>query len=216
MSSAKSEASICPYSRPVRNWRKNRRAGRRGVKIQGYLQWPVCLGARLSPGWRSPYHAPTVARQHKEPVPDRIRHPDSRRRRARRGARPGGEDVFDVAHRQAARQKLHRQPFERLGAPLEALPDLRAEPILAPGNLRRRAPDEPFRCLQTTPAVSVTIALAGLRSMLVVLPTESVAALRLQRFLHDESCGDLHQVGSRIGTRQTAFDQIRKRLGVSA
>jgi hypothetical protein len=44
--------------------------------------------------------------------------------RGPREQQPAGlvlEGIFDVAHRQTARQHLHRQALERLGVPLEMI-----------------------------------------------------------------------------------------------
>ena len=156
--------------------------------------------------------APVLRRKFLIVFPEPLPEFGNRRAREQKTTALVGEDVFDVAHRQSARQKLHRQSLERLGAILEAFPDFRMEPFLSSGYLRRSVLDEPFRRLQTTPTVAVAAALAGLRAVFVLFPAQGVGALRLQRFFDDEPRGQLHQVGTRIGTRQAAFDQVGQGL----
>ena len=112
------------------------------------------------------------------------------------------ESILDVAHAQAPRQKLHRQALERLGAALQALPDLRAEGLIATGDLRRRVVHQPLRRLQTAHAHAVAPALARRRAVLVIVAAEYVSALRLQRLLDDKTGRQLHQSGTPVRRRQ--------------
>ena len=71
--------------------------------------------------------------------------------RGPREQQPAGlvlEGIFDVAHRQAARQHLHRQALERLGVPLEMVAQRRAEGLREAGDLRGRILEPALRGLQ--------------------------------------------------------------------
>ena len=78
--------------------------------------------------------------------------------------------------------------------------------------LGRRVFDQSLRRLQPARARPIAPALAGCRAMLVVVPTDGVPALRLQRLFDDQPCRQLHQLGPSVRRGQAAFNQIRKRL----
>jgi len=60
------------------------------------------------------------------------------RARPRRQPVVGAEGVLDVPHRRPSRQHVHRHPLRRLGPPVRALADLRADGLVPTGDLRRR------------------------------------------------------------------------------
>ena len=122
------------------------------------------------------------------------------------------ERVLDVAHAEAASQHLHRKILQRLAPALQPRTDLRAERLVAARDLRSRVFHRPFGGLHPPGAVAVAIAAAGIAAALVVIPAKSVAALRLQRLLDDQTRRQTHQLAAGVRRRQTALDQFRKGL----
>ena len=76
---------------------------------------------------------------------------------------------------------------------LEMLANSRAERLIPPRDLRRRILHRSFGRLQPTHAIPITVALAWLRTVLVVISPDRVAGLALQRFLHDQPRRQLNQ-----------------------
>ena len=78
------------------------------------------------------------------------------------------ERILDVPDRQAAGEQFDREPFQRLGPAFQALADLRAERLLAAGDLRGGVVDQPLGLLQPPRPNAVAIAPAGLGAALVI------------------------------------------------
>src|SRR5262249_2154283 len=86
------------------------------------------------------------------------------------------ERIFDVAHRKPARQHLDRQILKPLRVTLEMLPNGRTKRLIPAGNLWRRIFHQPLCRPQPSRAISIPVALAGLRVMLVVLASDHSVA----------------------------------------
>src|SRR5262245_40399865 len=68
---------------------------------------------------------------------------------------------------------------------LEMLANSRAERLIPPRDLRCRIFHRSFGRFQPSHAIPVTVALAWLRTLLVVISPDRIAGLTVQRFLHD-------------------------------
>src|SRR5437016_9453954 len=66
------------------------------------------------------------------------------------------------------------------------LADGRAERLVTAGNLRRGILHQSLSGFQPASPVAVAVALAGLRTVLVVIPPNRVAGFTLKRFFHDQ------------------------------
>src|SRR5579863_8282507 len=93
---------------------------------------------------------------------------------------------------------------------LKMLANSRAEWLIPPRDLWRRIFHRSFGRLQPSHAVSVTVALAELRTLLVVIPPNRVAGLAFQRFLHDQPGRQLDQLVLRRCCAQPPFNQSRQ------
>ena len=122
------------------------------------------------------------------------------------------ERVLDVAHAEAAGQHLHHKLLPSLAPALQLGPELRAERLVAARDLRRRVFHRPFGRLEPSDTVAVSVAPAGIAAVLVVIPAESVAALRFQRLVDDQPGRKTHQLAEGVRRRQPALDLLRKGL----
>jgi hypothetical protein len=66
------------------------------------------------------------------------------------------------------------------------LPNGRAKRLIPPGNLWRRIFHQPLCRPQPSRAISIPVALAGLRPVLVVISPQHVAGFALQRLLDNQ------------------------------
>src|SRR5262249_6326185 len=104
------------------------------------------------------------------------------------------ERIFDVAHRKPARQHLDRQILKPLRVTLEMLPNGRAKRLIPPSNLWRRIFHQPLCRPQPSRAISIPVALARLRAMLVVLASDRIGRFALQRLLDNQPGRELDQL----------------------
>ena len=87
------------------------------------------------------------------------------------------------------------------------------ERLLAPRDLRRRVVHHPFRRLQPPSPNPVAPTLALGSAVLVVVPSQGVAALRLQRLLYDQTRRYLHQLAPPVRSRQPSSERdLRVRI----
>ena len=90
---------------------------------------------------------------------------------------------------------------------LQMLADGRAERLVTAGNLRRGILHQSLSRFQPTSPVAVAVALARLRTVLVVIPPNRVAGFTLKRFFHDQPRCQLDQLILGRTCGQPAFDQ---------
>ncbi len=131
-----------------------------------------------------------------------------RRARQQQAAPLVPEGLLDVAHRKPARQKLHRQVLQLLAMAFEVIGDHRAPGLVTPGNLRNRVLDHALSRLEPRRAAAVAIAPARRRAVLVIVPAQNFALLRLQGLLRDQLGGQPDQLAARIGRHQPTLDQL--------
>ena len=133
--------------------------------------------------------------------------------RGLREQQPAGlvlEGIFDVAHRQTARQHLHRQALERLGVALEVVAQRRAEGLLEAGDLRRGILETALGRLQALGPMAVPMPVAWSRATLIVPTVERVPHLALQGLLDDQPGRQLDQFRAARRRREPPFDQGRE------
>ena len=90
------------------------------------------------------------------------------------------------------------------------LPNGRAERLIPPGNLGRRIVHPPLGRFQPSRAIPIPVALARLRTVLVVLASKRIAGLAFKRLLDDQAGRQFDQLVLRRSCGKTSLDQCRQ------